>query len=74
MLGRGNVLGLEDLGRTYTTQVNCILGNGLLIRIDINDFINFVRDAKKVTEVSNAVQAINKQKVGSIQSKLILAD
>ena len=74
MLGRGNVLGLEDLGRTYTTQVNCISGNGLLIRIDINDFINFVRDAKKVTEVSNAVQAINKQKVGSIQSKLILAD
>ena len=74
MLGRGNVLGLEDLGRTYTTQVNCISGNGLLIRIDINDFINFVRDAKKVTEASNAVQAINKQKVGSIQSKLILAD
>ena len=67
MLGRGNVLGLEDLGRTYTTQVNCISGNGLLIKIELDDFITFVRDAKKVTEVTNAVTAINKQKVASIE-------
>lgn len=60
VLGRGNVLGLEDLGRSYTTQVSCISGNGLLIKIHMDDFITFVRDAKKVTEVSNAVSAINK--------------
>ena len=47
VLGVGNVIGIEDLGKVHTTTVTCISQSGMLIAIDIDDFLRYVKDIKK---------------------------
>ena len=74
MLGKGNIIGLEDLGKIHTTTVHCVSLKGLLISINVDKFVSFIREIKKMSEISTAVDKANKTKIKSLYQDLSIAD
>ena len=74
MLGTGNVIGIEDLGKVHTTTVTCISQSGLLIAIGIDDFVRYIREIKKTQDVSKAVDKMNRRNIKQYYNNLSLQD